>query len=274
MKTSSNRSTKQGSRLAGNLEHTFGRIDARRLGRKSLLAVGVMALLVTGAASADWRVYDQRVETVLNDIKTYIGANDPRSVNQNLDNLYKQQQLKDGKKYDPDTNKSVRAEVKDDDISAVDAAKGRRCGSEKIPQKQKPICEGIVDLEQARYKYLKDMTELSKKREEELKTIMTERGTLKDDDIGKLQSNTNRLLALLTHQRIDQVNLDMAMNLYDERIRDKREQLQYEGAVAMNPRNKTESAGPGGFDWGGLFNGTAQVAALDLALAAAKSRDR
>lgn len=265
--------------LSQGFNATFGRVEAPRFGRKTLIAVGLAGLFTAGVASADWRVYDDNVEGVLKDIRTYIGENSPRSVNQNLDEIYKQGKVK-GEIYDPQVDDETKSKPMTDDdasaISSVDKAKGRRCGAKKLPAAQKTICEQIVDMEQARYTYLLDMRKLSQKREEQLKQITDERGQIGEDEPGKLQSNTNRLLALMTHQRIDHLNLQMAMNVFDERLRDKREQLHYQGGVAMNPRNKTEDSGGlgGGFDWGSLFDGATQVATLEAALQVARERER
>jgi hypothetical protein len=132
------------------------------------------------------------------------------------------------------------------------------------------VCEQIVQLEEDRYKYLQDMKTISEKRATDLKAITDERNGIGEEEYGKLQSNTNRLLALLAHQRIDQLNMDMAMATFDERIRERREQLNYLGAGALNPRNKTES----GIDWGSIGGGAIQTATLEAALQVARERDR
>jgi hypothetical protein len=265
------------------LRTTFGRIDPPQAGRKSLLTLGTVCLLITGAASADWNVYDQRVESKLEEISNRIGAEDPRTVNANLDYLNNRFDVK-GETYDPDAggggggegeeeggNRSKLAEAPQ--FENNDGISSKRCGGEKTPEAQKTVCEAIVQLEADRYKYLQDMRALSERRAAELKTITDERRGIGEDEYGKLQSNTNRLLAFLAHQRIDDLNLQMAMATFDERIRERREQLNYEGAAALNPRNRTEGAGAG-FDWGSLFNGAVQVGTLEAALQVARERDR
>lgn len=263
--------------FARRFELTFGRIGLPRPGRKSLLALGMAGVLITGAASADWYVYDQRVESVLQEIRDRIGEKDPDTVTGHLDKLNNRFDVK-GETYDPDKDDETKTKVAEaPDLESKDKAKSMRCGGEKTPAAQKTVCEAVVKLEEDRYKYLQDMKKISEKRAQDLKAITDERRNIGEDEYGKLESNTNRLLALIAHQRIDDLNLQMAMTTFDERLRERREQLNYEGAVAINPRNKTASGGlpgGGGIDIGGLFNGAAQVATLEAALQVARQRDR
>lgn len=285
MKSQANRYPKKRT-LAQNLRATFGRIEPPQAGPRSLFTLGAVCLLITGAASADWRVYDSRVETKLDEVSRRIGEDNPRSVNANLDLLNNRLDV-EGETYDPEAggegdggeeggsgNKTKLAEAPN--LEGGDGIKTRRCGGEKTPAEQRTVCEAIVQLEGERYEYLQAMREISKRRAEELKTITEERKNISKDEFGKLESNTNRLLALLTHQRIDELNLQMAMATYDERIRERQEYLNYLGAGLMNPRNKAgEGGGDGGLpDPGSLFDGAMQVATLKAALEIARARDR
>lgn len=251
-------------------EATFGRVSMPRAGRKSLIALGMTGLLITGAASADWFVKDRDAIRVLEDIRDKNIARDGGSVTQHMDKLNDRFDVK-GDTYDPEKDDDTKTKLAEaPEYEDKDAIKSRRCGGEKTPDEQKTVCEQIVQLEEDRYKYLQDMKTISEKRATDLKAITDERNGIGEEEYGKLQSNTNRLLALLAHQRIDQLNMDMAMATFDERIRERREQLNYLGAGALNPRNKTES----GIDWGSIGGGAIQTATLEAALQVARERDR
>ena len=271
MKTHSTRVSNRRT-FGQHFQATFGRIDAPRFGRNTLIAIGLVGLLTAGAASADWHVYDDNVEQVLQDIRDNYIAKDGDTVTGHLNALNNRFDVK-GDTYDPEKDDETKTKVAEaPDFENIDAIKSKRCGSEKTPAGQKTVCEAIVKLEEDKYKYLQDMKKISEKRATELKAITDERKNIPEEEFGKLESNTNRLLALLTHQRIDELNLQMAMATYDERIRERREQLNYEGAKALNPRNGT--AGSTGIDWGGLFDGAVQAGTLEAALQVARERDR
>lgn len=246
---------------------TFGEIRRPKAGRKSLIALGLACVLITGAASADWRVYDDDVHKVLQEISGRIGEGD---VNDNLDKLNHRFDV-EGDVYDPEKDEETKTKIAEaPDWSEKATIATRRCGARKTPDVQKQVCEEIVKLEEEKYKYLQDMAKISEKRSLELKAIADERSGIPEEDFGKLQSNTNRLLALMTHQRIDDLNLQMAMATFDERIRERREALNYQGAVALNPRNSTES----GSIFDQLFDSAVQVGTLEAALQVARQRDR
>lgn len=232
----------------------------RRTGKLSLIGGALIALFVAGNASADWRVSDKEVQERL-------GKGD---VNKKLDQIYKQHQIK-GAKYNPEASeegKSKLAEAPEFDKKAT--IKDRRCGNDKMPKDQKPVCEAIVKLEEDRYKYLQDVRKLSIARAQELQKIYQERDSIGADDVGKLQSNTNRLLMLLTQQRIDELNLQMAMNTFDERLRERQDHQNYLADVALDPTKKKSE----GFDLGPIISGATQVATLHVALDLARKRKR
>lgn len=261
--------------LSQHIQTTFGHIDAPRAGRKSLLALGTACLLITGVASADWRVYDSRVETVLNDILDAIGTS-PEDVNKNLDDLREQQKIA-GETYDPgkestgangetvDSSSSPRAEAPD--MATKEDMVLKRCAF--ASESQMDACNRIVELEQGRYAYLQAMRTISEKREAELNAIYEERQGIDEYEQGKLQSNTNRLLALLTHQRIDELNLKMAMETFDSRIAERKEELSYQARAAMDPSKRVDGSLLEDF-----LGGAGQAVAFKQALNIAKQRDR
>lgn len=242
----------------------------RRINKLPLIGGCLIALLATGGASAEWKVDDRKAREHLDSIKKQIGGSSSETVSGRLVKIHNQQQIK-GDKYNPEASeesKSKMAEAPDFDQQAT--IKDRRCGNDKTPADQKAVCEAIVKLEEDRYKYLQDVRKLSTKRSEELRKIYQERANIGVDEAGKLQSNTNRLLMLLTQQRIDELNLQMAMNTFDERLRERQEQQNYLAETALDPTKKKST----GFDLGPILSGATQVATLHAALEVARSRDR
>ena len=232
----------------------------RRINKLPLVGGCLIALLVAGSASAEWKVSDQKV-------RDRIGEG---NVNQKLDQIYKQHQIK-GDRYNPEASEESKSKLAEaPEFDQKDTIKDRRCGNEKTPAEQKTVCEAIVKMEEERYKYLQDVRTLSEKRAQELQKIYQERSGIGANDVGKLQSNTNRLLMLLTQQRIDELNLQMAMDTFDERLRERKEQQNYLADVALDPTKKKST----GFDVGPIVSGATQVATLHAALALARKRER
>lgn len=250
----SSRQTSAPSRFEQNADAMFGSGALRRVGRYGLLTVIAFGMLAVGTASADWWVKDRE----LLDAVGRKGSTDTGSLQGKLYGMRVQ-----GSAYNPTENDEVKSKraVAPDQV-AVTTIKERRCKTAN--PEQKPVCEEIVQLEADRYKYLQEMRKLSEKRENQLKDVYTERNGIASNDQGKLQSNTNRLLALLTHQRIDQLNMDMAMATFDERIRERKEHLDYLAKGAMDPRNKE------GDLLDTIIGGAGQLATLELALQAAR----
>ena len=246
-------------------DRMFGAGTMRSLGRRSLLVLGIASVILgIGTASAEWWVRDQEARTTLTEISKRIGDG-PENVNKNIDDLRVQQKVQ-GEKYDPHKDEETKSKV----AAAPDHAnkatlQQSRCGG-KMSAEQKAICDAIVKLEEERYTFLQDMRKLSVKREDELKRISQERDSIGEWDQGKLQSNTNRLLALMAHQRIDQMNLEMGLATFDDRVRVRKEQQTSVAEGLMDPRKKTLGSQ--------IINGGAQLAVLKGALTVAAQRER
>lgn len=260
MTTDQARSRVNRSDFSRRAEQMFGKDALRTVGRRSIVAFGLtIATIAIGTASAEWWVQDREARTTLKDIKTAIGTS-PDNVNQNLDDLHEQQKVQ-GDVYDPakdDDTKSKVAEAPDHQDKATSEA--RACGG-KMPDDQKAVCRDIVKLENDRYTYIQDMRKLSIARENELQRIMQERESIGEWEYGKLQSNTNRLLALMAHQRIDQLNMQNAMTTYDDRLRNRKSKQTQLAEEKMDPSNSGIA--------GQIINAGAQLATLKAALAVA-----
>lgn len=221
--------------FAQHFQATFGQVDVRKLRRRGLLALGIGAVLVTGAASADWRVYDQRVDEVLKDIRDNYIQKDGGSVTTHLKNVNERLTVKgdefkagDGSAESPTLVEPKEASDKlPEDKAKPTAAAGvtlaERCpgGSETatgIQAEQHKICEEMYNTEIAKYRFSLEMYDLAKKRNEKLQEIVAERNGLGEKDFGKMEENTNKLLALSAQMDNDRDRYTAYMNAYDARM--------------------------------------------------------
>jgi hypothetical protein len=236
--------------LARGIEATFGPVRTPQAGRKSLLALGAVCLLITGAASADWRVYDQRVHEQLRDeITPRIGdtsasGSGTGSVTGNQKIIYEQYTLgsyessgeavenpqwpagSSGGGGGGSTSGFSLSNFSDMTSGAGGTGGGAiqlesniaRCASARDAQKK--VCEEIVKTENAQFIYMVRFHEMTVKRKERLDKIEQERQALeeKPENYGKLQDNTNKLLALATRMDLDRAQMESAMNAYDARL--------------------------------------------------------
>lgn len=206
----------------------------RRLGR-----LGAFALVLGFAAPlahADWKVVDGDANDKLKDITNKLG------------DMYNQQKIgkyKELKEIVPDPDQALVKPTIDQDIS--------QCQSR--PQSQQSLCQEIIRTQNAQMAYMYTMFDYAKKRDQQLREIETERQNIADTDVGKLEDNTNKLLALNTQLAIDQQQLQSVMYAYETRLKYLRDQQTRlaEAAQTGNPPDKTTGL------FGGLDPNVAQA---------------
>ena len=248
----------------------------RRIGRFIFRSLAICALVGVGTASAEWRVQDQKARDHLDNIKKQIGGSSSETVSGRLVKIHNQQQV-GGNKYNPTTKRSLNPysdsqyQYKTEfPARAEDKGMAQRCPDEtQNPAKaaQTQICKDIVKWENRKYNYMIEMLKVSKEREEELKRIYDERNGITADQPGRLQSNTNRLLALQAHQQIDAINSKAMMDGYEALLGGLNEDLKYEARKAMDGK----AAEGGGLSWGSLAGAFTQSVALEVALQGART---
>lgn len=223
MKTSSNRKPETRRTFAQHFQATFGPgMDPRKLRRRGLLVLGVMAVLTAGAASADWRVKDQEAIRVLEKILTGIG--EEASVNEKLKDLNTKLQIDQSASSETpemipeptgdeklDKQKPTQAQV---DISKMCPSSG----STALAQQQKMLCEEVVKTELAQYRFSMRMFERAKENYDRLKKIEDERRGLGESDYADLQDNSNKLLALTALMDNDRDRYRTYMSAYEARV--------------------------------------------------------
>ena len=215
----------------------------RRLIRAAVaIALGI-GLVSSLSASADWSVYDSRVEQQLKDVNKTLGSSKNGTVAGNLNNLRTigkgdfNKDTQDGEKQGK--YKAPPLEIKQapgvnqpswDKPSLADLSEDTRCpapnggtvagaGLGSMQSQQWQICKEIRDTERAQIKYNLMMSDLSGKRYERLKEIQDERQNFRNEtDAGLLQSNTNKMLALVALIQIDQQQQKAYNEAYQARL--------------------------------------------------------
>ena len=234
-----------------------------RLLRSALfIAVGV-GLALSLSASAEWRVYDDSVESELKEVnkklasQNKVGAGDFKNDDPEGE---KQGRFKDPpKKFttaDQDKPSSVELSEatrcpkptppKAPKVDGISSPPSIPASGNGIPDQQWKICKEIVETELAQFKYSLMMSELAQKRYERLKEIQQQRESIGGDNAGELTSNTNKMLALSTLIQIDQQQHTTYNDAYAARLaylRSVRERL---GQMAINGSRGNDSAAGGG----------------------------
>lgn len=219
--------------LSQGFRATFGPLRPPQAGPKSLLALGAVCLLITGAASADWRVYDRRVHEQLRDeITPRIGNTNASgsgegSVTGNQKQAYDQLRVKgdeftaggdsDDKPLEPKEGDDKLTGDKAKPTMATGTDMASRCQATGQPQQQ-TICQEMYKTEIAKYRFSLEMYELAEKRNKKLQEIIKERNDLNEKDFGKMEENTNKLVALTAQMDNDRDRYQAYINAYDARM--------------------------------------------------------
>ena len=225
--------------------------------------VALLACAWTGQAVAQWHVIDR--DLIRESQQQWKEENELREeANERLDNL---QML--GKH-------ETAGEEADEPAVKLDAThpggllaigSGKRCPAPSLKagiviRQQHQLCEEILKTELARYTYALKMHELTRMRYERFEAIQEEREGLKDEQQGRLQDNSNKLLALMSLMEIDRQQYRTYMDAYEAR-------LVYLTA-ARDRLTQDALHGRGAGVIGGIVGGAALKAALELA----KTRQR
>lgn len=145
-----------------------------------------------------------------------------------------------------------------DPNSVISSAGG--AGGDGIPDQQHKLCKDILETQKAQFKYNVMMSELADVRYQRLQQIERDRGKIGDTEAGKLQDNTNRMLALIALIQIDQQQQKTYNDAYSSRLVYLRGMQDRLSQVALNGTNGTK----GGV--GQIANDAATMAVMTLAL--------
>lgn len=209
---------------------------------RSVLAIAMLVLV--GQAHAEWKVSDKDTHTGLDTLDKTIRE----ETNKRLEQIRDQQKIGTGQKSaDEDPKDPSLTLTEDKPTDATVDGKATRCPKSEsaAASNQSIICEEIVKTELAQYKYALAMRAVALKRQERLNQIESARKNLKDSDAGKLQSNSNELLALLTRMESDRQQYRTYMDAYAARLIYLRALHEAVGNQALNGRNAIADAAAG-----------------------------
>ena len=151
------------------------------------------------------------------------------------------------------------------DTGSVISSAGSATGS-GIPDQQYKLCKDILETQKARFKYNVMMSELADIRYQRLQQIERDRGNIDALAAGKLQDNTNRMLALIALIQIDQQQQKTYNDAYSSRLAYLRGMQDRLSQMAVNGTNGTNNGGPLGPVGGQVVNDAATMAVMTLAL--------
>ena len=160
----------------------------------SRVVTGLVLLCMAGTASAQWEVVDKGL------IKTQsVGKGDGEESS--------------GKEVEKP--KEALKKVADD--FGVAGCASSTSGT-PVSDVQKQVCELTQRTRNAQFNYMVAMNEITIERLKRLRKIEKNRTEIKDEQIGLLESNTNKLLALKAMMEIDRQQMESAMFAYDRRL--------------------------------------------------------
>lgn len=229
-----------------------------RIYSKSALAVllGLSSLGVAGPVAAQWRVIDDtQIKANDQNTQTVTGNADSnrKIIDDTLKTIYESQRIGPAASEEKPSGEEVEdpkeALAKVDDDYGVSSCGSQTSGT-PVSAKQKSTCELIQRTRNSQYNYMVAMHEITKKRLERLRAIEQERKEIQETQIGRLEDNTNKLVALKTLMDIDRQQMESAMFAYETRLNYLMKQQTNQSKSAMNGKDIDESGS------GGLFGGS------------------
>lgn len=227
-------------------------------------AVVLLACTWTGQAVAQWHVIDR--DLIRESQQQWKEENKLREkANERLDNL---QTLGKHETAGAEADEPAVKLDANNPGGGVSISQAKRCpgptGKGAVLKQQHQLCQEIVKTELARYTYALKMHELARTRYERFEAIQEEREGLKDEQQGRLQDNSNKLLALMSLMEIDRQQYRTYMDAYEARLAylsAARDRLTQD---ALHGKREGGGLGAGGIV-GGIVGGAALKAALELA---------
>jgi len=221
--------------------------------RLRVATLAALTYLGIGAAQAAWEVTDAETHSKLEAISDRIGRDG--TVNGNLVKLYNQQKIGTADAIDtvgkPEPEPTGDEALDHTQPSTVSVGVDERCPSRDasdVASKQRQLCEEIVKTEKAKYAFTLRMYKLTETRRNRLRTLTEERVHVADTDQGKLQDNSNKLLALISLMQIDAQQQKTYMDAYDARLA---YLVAARDALSRQALDGAQSGGGGGLPGGG-----------------------
>ncbi|MDR6673587.1 hypothetical protein [Xanthomonas sp. 1678] len=214
--------------------------NMKSFARFRLLAVlCVLCVSVPSTAFAQWKVRDEKQ---ISENKT-----NTNTLDKKLDKIRDDNKI--GAKSSGEKPSGTEVEKLSDEMKPkkIDANYGiAACGATKgtpVTDGQKTNCELIQKTKNAQFNYMVAMYEITTKRLERLRDLEKERNNIAENEIGKLEDNTNKLIALKTLMDIDRQQMESAMFAYDIRLKYLQAQQSNEAESAMKGKKSNPDGG-------------------------------
>jgi hypothetical protein len=232
----------------------------------SSLALLALALaLGPSPARAQWSVIDERANDMLEtanerlksatDVLGTPGDANGATINRSIHLL--------DRRFDIGISDSPGARVEDPPQPLVEmqlANDTDKCG--RVADSQQAVCTELVKTKTAQYMYMKTMYDITGTRHRRLTELVNARSQLATTDYGKLEDNTNQILALETLAVLDRQQMEAAHHAYQARIDYLNNQLTQQ-ANAATRGTPTGGLGSLAGSIGGIVSGAVLKAALD-----------
>lgn len=238
--------------------------------RFALTALTLSYVFLVSPAQAQWQVTDKQVTTNTNETAT--NTKETATNTKNIDNdLNKNMAIDKNKFASPGDRIEDPQKYPLNQSTTMDQDK-QQCS--QLAEAQQAGCVEIVETEDAQSQYMKVMYEATAKRNERLTAILEERKGISGSNLGALEENTNKLVALYTLMAIDRQQMESVNFAYETRLRYLRnQQTQLANAAATGkPPGTGGSMGAGdSLDIGSVVSGLTTGVALKAALIAVQS---
>lgn len=232
---------------------------------KNVLSILLGALLLgaAGTAAAQWQVIDNeqiRQNSSNTDKITENADNNRKELDKTLNKIYDSNKIGSSSSEEKPSGEEV-ADPKEALAKVADDYGVASCASQTngtpVADKQKTTCELMQRTRNSQYNYMVAMHEITKKRLERLRAIEKERKNIQETQIGKLEDNTNKLIALKALMDIDRQQMESAMFAYETRLNYLTKQQTNQSKSAMGGKNFDEN---GGGAFGGISSGLTSLA--------------
>ena len=222
-----------------------------------------LAVVFAGVANADWAVTDETTQRKIDKTNEALGTTGDgggNSINKNLRIL--------DQRFNLGTYNAPGDRVADDQMKQAWPATLPQVDSgidqcDKYVGPQQGTCKELVKTKNADYLYMKTMYDTSNTRNEVLKKLVQARQNLGAPDYGKLEDNTNQIMALRALIALDNQQLQTVHNGYLARIEYLNHQLAQQTDSATGGKSASSMASTLGSLAGAAIGGGILAVALD-----------
>ncbi len=208
--------------------------------------VALLAFLLPATAFAQWEVVDNK--------QIDENGKNTEKLHDKLDEIYKSGLIGKSTGEKPsgeEVDKPKEKLQKVDDNYGVSTC-ASTTSSTPVSSEQQKTCELIQRTRNSQYNYMVAMYDITEKRLQRLRDIEKERQNIKPEQVGLLEDNTNKLIALKTLMDIDRQQTESAMFAYEKRLAFLTEVQSAGAKAAMTGQAAPSATDTGG---GGLFPG-------------------